>query len=102
MLPLHHDPGRMLAPGYAFESVVMITPLQSGRPDSNRRSPAPKAGGLPGFPTSRLVFSTATRPRIRTAGFEPAISCSPRLADYQAFLRPVAIAREGVEPSSPP
>ena len=39
---------------------------KSGRPDSNRRFPAPKAGGLPDFPTSR------------------------------------AIAREGVEPSSPP
>ncbi len=26
---------------------------QSGWPDSNRRSPAPKTGGLPGFPTSR-------------------------------------------------
>ena len=28
---------------------------QSGWPDSNRRSPAPKAGGFPGFPTSRRV-----------------------------------------------
>src|SRR4051794_73291 len=30
---------------------------QSGWPDSNRRFPAPKAGGLPGFPTSRRVRS---------------------------------------------
>ena len=28
---------------------------QSGWPDSNRRSPAPEAGGLPGFPTSRVA-----------------------------------------------
>ena len=31
---------------------------KSGWPDSNRRSPAPKAGGLPGFPTSRLVVTS--------------------------------------------
>lgn len=33
----------------------MITFFQSGRPDSNRRSPAPRAGGFPGFPTSCRV-----------------------------------------------
>ena len=41
---------------------------QSGWPDSNRRFPAPKAGGLPGFPTSRVVSFTDKCP----AGVEPA------------------------------
>ncbi len=30
----------------------LALPFQSGWPDLNRRSPAPQAGGLPGFPTS--------------------------------------------------
>jgi hypothetical protein len=33
-------------------TVVLQDSLQSGWPDLNRRSPAPHAGGLPGFPTS--------------------------------------------------
>ncbi len=41
---------------------------QSGWPDSNRRSPAPEAGGFPDFPTSRVVSITEKCP----AGVEPA------------------------------
>ena len=41
---------------------------QSGWPDLNRRSPAPEAGGLPGFPTSRVVSFSDKCP----AGVEPA------------------------------
>ena len=43
---------------------------ESGWPDSNRRSLAPKAGGLPGFPTSR---ATKKARQSRDAGPEPTI-----------------------------
>src|SRR5689334_16713237 len=35
----------------------------SGRPDSNRRPPAPKAGALPGCATPRLVKNTLKNTR---------------------------------------
>ena len=82
MLPLHHDPRCSGEPAvirliqnissFPFTSSGVA---QSGWPDSNRRSPAPKAGGLPGFPTSRHNRV----PTIRAAGFEPAFSSSPSL-----------------------
>ncbi len=91
--------------------------IRSGWPDSNRRFPAPKAGGLarlshipdqrplhpdPG-PCSlrsrrwnRAAASISSLARtdvcqmspIRAAGFEPAISSSPSLRINQAFPRP--------------
>ena len=39
--------------------------IQSGRPDLNRRSPGPEAGGFPGFPTPRTMKCPA--------GVEPAL-----------------------------
>jgi hypothetical protein len=52
MLPLHHDPGR----DTLFRGIRLIQPIasllvtspvsESGRPDSNRRSQAPRACGL--------------------------------------------------------
>ena len=41
--------------GLRAELIPVGSDAKSGWPDSNRRSPAPKAGGLPGFPTSRRV-----------------------------------------------
>jgi hypothetical protein len=41
---------------------------QSGRPDSNRRSPGPEPGGLPGFPTPRPSVEGKC-----PAGVEPAL-----------------------------
>ena len=32
---------------------VLLFPTRSGRPDSNRRPPAPKAGAIPGYATPR-------------------------------------------------
>ncbi len=39
---------------------------QSGRPDSNRRSPAPRAGGLPGFPTSCSSKIALSRSKLKS------------------------------------
>src|SRR3954470_1559797 len=52
MLPLHHDPGRDTSCRGIRLSLTMISVLvtasveESGRPDSNRRSQAPRACGL--------------------------------------------------------
>ena len=53
---------------------------QSGRRDSNPRSRAPKARGLP-LPYIPLSFP------VRTGGFEPPVSWSPTRRDNQASLR---------------
>ena len=87
MLPLHHDPGENRSGVVRFSRVVMsITSHQSqSRHDARSHWPV-------------LPIAAKNRDgRIRTGDL-----LLPRQADYQTFLHPVAIAREGVEPSSPP
>jgi hypothetical protein len=66
LLPRQADCQAFPRPGSEPHTLDPTLVMRSGRPDSNRRSQAPRACGLPGFPT------------------------------------PCRIAREGVEPSSPP
>jgi hypothetical protein len=92
-------PRRRRPAGRAFDLDHRAIPPRSGRPDSNRRSPAPKAGG---FPLS-YVPSQDSEP-VRAAGFEPAFSSTPssRIARLShALITEPQAAREGVEPSSP-
>lgn len=44
--------------------------MQSGRPDSNRRSPDPKSGGFPGFPTPRSRAQPGLSPSNSPARME--------------------------------
>ncbi len=70
MLPLHHDPGRphsgvcvCIAPSYRSPPSPsrLTTVRESGRPDSNRRSQAPRACGLARL--SHALFGPGRRPR---------------------------------------
>ena len=73
---------------------------QSGRPDSNWRSPGPEPGGLPGFPTPRRLKCPA--------GVEPALPPwqGGRLPLHHGHNCRRRIVKEehrvGLEPTSPP
>ncbi len=95
------------APGYAFEACRHVSSQKSGWPDSNRRSPAPKAGGLPGFPTSRDSHSKARRNSRNTVGLKSSESqwagwrSNPRPRFFRPPLvrlsyRPIQTTRPGV------
>ena len=49
--------------------LVLLSPTRSGRPDSNRRPPAPKAGAIPGYATPRR--STGRYVILRNGGGQP-------------------------------
>ena len=68
---------------------------RSGRRDSNPRSRAPRARGLP-LPYIPLSFP------VRTGGFEPPISWSPTRRDARLRYVLPQVARAGVEPASTP
>ncbi len=78
--------------------------MQPGRPDSNRRSPAPKAGGLPGFPTPRVVQSSAQResnPHVRhgeAVGYRYIMGTLHR---HRIVKESEREHRVGLEPTSP-
>ena len=105
MLPLHHDPGEPMLRGMRFSRVFMSAPS----------SPVGTAGFEPAISCSqgrriaRLSHIPARKvksiPTVNTGSGRPDSNRRlklPELADCQAFPRPGRIAREGVEPSSPP
>jgi hypothetical protein len=95
--PQHSASGRR--PPLRHESVASSAPsstrngVWSGRPDSNRRPPAPKAGALPGCATSRRV-------RHLNSTFTHAAGATASLAEGRG-MRPTAPANRaqtGQEP----
>ena len=115
MLPLHHDP--VLGRAYAFQPCHhLLAPcawfVPSGSPEnrtqrhvviSRVRATSPRlpranvvvdpvgmAGLEPASPCSQSTWVRrypTSRTSVRTAGFEPAISCTPSRRDSQASLR---------------
>jgi hypothetical protein len=82
--------------------ILASTSWQSGRPDSNRRSPAPKAGGLPGFPTPRTDSQSAQRES--NPPFRPGKAVGDHYLTGTRNAQPYCQGehRVGLEPTSPP
>ena len=75
---------------------------QSGRPDSNRRSPAPEAGGLPGFPTPRVVqVPSGSRTRTSAMARRQAAATSWAHFTVTELSKNRREHRVGLEPTSP-
>ena len=106
MPPLHHGPGECLS-GVCVSiesSCEHSSPIgMAGFEPAFSCSQGRRIARLSHIPACRRFHSPTFVSESGRPDFEPAISSSPSLRFHQAFPRPVCqIAREGVEPSSPP
>ena len=76
--------------------------IQSGRPDSNRRSPGPEPGGLPGFPTPRPVeVPSGSRTRTSAMARRQAAATSWAHFTVTELSKRSRGHRVGLEPTPP-
>ena len=68
---------------------------RSGRPDSNRRPPAPKAGAIPGYATPRRSAAAYVIPRVRRGqrGLENPLPLSEHTTPVAHWLARRALTR---------